>query len=223
MQGLDVTPKEHDELLQQVRTAHRLLAAYYQRLLPSIERIATELDTKYYFWKPDKFNSPSATSNPFIKWKWDLLPAISTLYMFENIDNGKSIKIGDYLVSFSVDSDTSVKVGKTEPDGLELPKSIDTAESLICIGIYTPFTNEQSHWRFDIWEKGAYPDYQDINTPFNCIPDVKGCSIVSCGIKVSISQLMSEKGIEALISRLQELLDDALKTAKDKAEELKAN
>ncbi|MEZ8688757.1 hypothetical protein AB6D53_14095 [Vibrio splendidus] len=50
-------------LFTQVRTAHRLLAAYYQRLLPTLEQIAHSVNTEFYFWHPVRFDKPG--KNPF--------------------------------------------------------------------------------------------------------------------------------------------------------------
>ncbi len=50
--------QNEEDLFLQIRTAHRLLAAYYQRLLPTIEQIANELDLKFYCWLPSEHEKP---------------------------------------------------------------------------------------------------------------------------------------------------------------------
>ena len=223
MNNSPLTPETQDDLLVQIRTAHRLLAAYYQRLLPSIEKIATQLGSDFYFWEPYKFARPAQrTSNPFSKWAWDMLPAMSTIYVFKNVKEESSIAISDYLISFYVDSDTGVdeeEMNRFEADGLSLTVSVQEAESMVKVGIYTPFKSEQLHWYSNIWSQGAYPTYHTFDAQNQQTKDINGCPIVSSGFEVSVSQLMTEDGIKQLAVKIEQCLADALQHAKSIAEE----
>ncbi|WP_300480111.1 hypothetical protein [Shewanella sp.] len=218
MNNSPLTPETQDELLIQIRTAHRLLAAYYQRLLPSIEKIANQLGSDFYFWEPRKFARPaSRNSNPFSKWAWDMLPAMSAIYVFKNINNESSITIDDFLISFYVDSDTGVdeeEMKRGEMDGLALSIPVTQAQSMVKIGIYTPFKNENLHWHSSIWCQGAFPDYQAFDAAHNSAKDINGQPIVSSGFEVSVSQLMTEDGIQQLTAKVEQCLARTILHAK---------
>ena len=81
------------ELLMQVRTGHRLLAAFYQRLYSNLNKLVNELELSFYVWRPMHFDRPAALSkNPFEKWQWDLLPAMSSYYLFKtDFDNNEIV------------------------------------------------------------------------------------------------------------------------------------
>jgi hypothetical protein len=223
MNNSPLTPETQDDLLIQIRTAHRLLAAYYQRLLPSIEKIANQVGSDFYFWEPYKFARPAMrTSNPFSKWAWDMLPAMSAIYVFKNVKNESSIAIDDFLISFYVDSDTGVdneEMQRSEMDGLALSMPVTQAQSMVKIGIYTPFKNENLHWHANIWSQGAYPDYQAFDADNNSAKDANGQPMVSSGFEVSVSQLMTEDGIQQLTAKIEQCLACAIQYAKSIAAE----
>ncbi|MFT4929385.1 MAG: hypothetical protein ACI8WB_005518 [Phenylobacterium sp.] len=99
----------NDDLFLQIRTAHRLLAAYYQRLLPTLQAIADELEMTYLEWKPELFNRPGSTrKNIFEQSQWNLLPAMTTRYLFCQDTLTDKIKVGQYIMDFLVVSDTGI-------------------------------------------------------------------------------------------------------------------
>lgn len=188
-----------DDLFVQVRTAHRLLAAYYQRLLPAIERIAVEVDTEFYFWTPHRFSSVGqSNSNPFKKWQWDLLPAVVTRYVFKHVNDLAKITQGDYIVEFLVINDSGVndEKGNSQPNGLEIQVGVKEAKSVLQVGIYKAIESSDQEF-YAQWNSLSYPNYQ---SPKQCLVDK---SFSSIGFEVPISELLTEQGVSSVIEKIR--------------------
>ncbi|MCG6307879.1 hypothetical protein K6U49_04495 [Vibrio alginolyticus] len=202
-----------EDLFLQIRTAHRLLAAYYQRLLPTIEQISKELELDFYAWTPKEFARPSKlTTNPFDNWQWDMLPALSTYYVFKNVEDVHKLRLGEWLVEFMVDSDTGVDSGAAngaQPDGLLLPISVEEAQSLLKVSIYTPFNNENANW-YKVWNRCQSPKFNDSPLP-QVDPD--RYPIISCGFELRMSELLEEDAVSHIASKTREFIDSALTAA----------
>lgn len=190
-----------DELLLQVRTAHRLLAAYYQRLHPIIGDLAAQADTVFDFWTPQLFEKP-ARANPFAKWQWDLLPAAVTRYVFKQVKESSKVTKGDFTLEFLVVNDTGIvkEKGKGELDALALPLDVEHAESIIKVGIYRAAENSDKDY-FSQWNSVGYPDYQD-EASFK-----KDKLFVTTGFEFSISLLLTEDGVESVKNRIHKCLE----------------
>ncbi|MGR5412852.1 hypothetical protein ACPV5T_04630 [Vibrio astriarenae] len=189
----------HDKLLVQVRTAHRLLAAYYQRLLPTIERIATAADASFRYWMPKRFNKPGL--RPFDNWQWDLLPAMNPRYVFHKVDKVSRVTCNDYVLEFVVINDSGIyeEEFRGQPDGLNLAQGIESARSVLQVGLYRAAVNIESPF-FDKWERLNYPDYgKDGEVQL----DKK---FVLSGFEVPLQMLMDEDGIVAINNKIQNLL-----------------
>lgn len=193
---------DKDALFTQVRSAHRLLAAYYQRLLPTIEQIAIGLDVDFYVWLPKEFRRPAQLStNPFDRWQWDMLPGLSTYYLFKQVENTNKLRVGEYLVEFLVDSDSGVDsdiANGDQPDALKLPVGIADAKSTFTISIYVACKNQDRDWHRDIWNSCAPANLCEQPGPTR---DVNG-SVVSCRFEIPLAELL-EEGAEEKVIKLQ--------------------
>lgn len=75
----------NQKMLEQVRTAHRLVVGYYKRLFQLLRDVTNgdDLQLEYLCWLPSNFSTPCRrTTNVFSGWEWDLLPGIATHYLF---------------------------------------------------------------------------------------------------------------------------------------------
>lgn len=185
-----------DDLFLQVRTAHRLIVAYYQRLHPKLEELAGEADVIFDFWTPQLFAKP-ARSNPFKKWQWDLLPAAVTRYVFKRVAEPEKVTSGDYTLEFVVINDTGIvkTKGKGEPDALTLSPTVEEAQSIIQIGIYRAFQNSDKDY-YSEWNNVAYPKYIDDETY------QQNKLFFTAGFEVPISTLMTEDGFISVKEKL---------------------
>jgi hypothetical protein len=203
---------ETDDLFVQVRTAHRLLAAYYQRLLPTLEQIAHQVDTEFYFWRPHGFDTPSRVQgNPFTKWQWDLLPATITRYVFKQVAFASKVTHDDYIVEFLVINDTGIhdeKKGRAQPDALKLKIDVKDAQSVLRVGIYRAASDQKTNNGFhELWDKVAYPKYDG---SFEAIMD-KG--FLTTGFEVPLTAMMNENGVESIKSQIKKCLAVTLELA----------
>lgn len=202
-----------DDLFLQVRTAHRLLAAYYQRLLPTIEQIAKDLDTDYYFWTPKEFDRTcQLTSDPFSRWKWDMLPALSTYYVFKNVKDVNQIRVGEYLVEFMVDSDSGVAsdIGNgNEPDALNLPTSVDDASSILKISIYAPYQDEDKNWYHYLWRSCDFASSTEFPKP----QKDKEMLVVSSAFEIQLSSLLQDNAVDTVVNRVKQYIQATVELA----------
>ncbi len=189
-----------DDLFTQVRTAHRLLAAYYQRLLPTIENIAKEANTVFDSWTPQLFNRPG--KNPFDKWKWDLLPALVARYIFKSVNDNGKVSRNDYVVEFIVINDSGIVEEKRhhQPDGLKLKLGVEVAKSVLQVGIYRSAIDSEEP--FDKkWNKGNYPDYSKDGQI------KRDNDFVIVGFEVPLDGLMTDEGISDINRKIASYLD----------------
>ncbi len=125
----EISEGEAAELLLQVQIAHRLCAGFYQRFLPTLERIAMDAGfDSFRDWRPTETSRPaSSRAWPGRYWAWDLLPMYAAEFTFQNCPPGPAAA-GDSSLTFRVyleDSFRKLKRGaaglRGQPDPVELP------------------------------------------------------------------------------------------------------
>ncbi|CAM3187655.1 hypothetical protein [Vibrio rarus] len=197
---------DNEAILLQMRTAHRILVGYYQRLLPCIEKIARELDADFYYWGPKDNTFPRSNTNPFQRWQWDLLPAMNGRYLFKNIDDTSKTKSGDYVVEFLVINDDGYlsEHRNVEPDALSLNISVEKANSILRVGIYTALEDSGNNF-YSLWEHLDYPKYSKDGNTIE-INQQKGFAVG--GVEIPIIKLVQEEGLAEVGKILQKLLDE---------------
>lgn len=188
-----------DALFLQVRSAHRLLAAYYQRLLPTIELIASGVGADFYFWESVNFSKPSR--NPFKNWQWDMLPGEATRYVFKNISDEKQVTKNDYIVEFIVINDTGINDEKytSQPDALDLKVKVEEARSVLRVGIYRAIVDDEAGF-YNQWESGRYPDYSE------SVDIELDNKFYKFGFEAPLSELMTDFGAGLIKERVMEYL-----------------
>ncbi|MFV7784201.1 hypothetical protein ACNPKB_04260 [Shewanella marisflavi] len=204
-----------DDLLLQVRTAHRLLAAYYQRMVPTIKEMANKLELDFSYWGNADFGlTPRTNHNITEYWQWDLLPGINTNYLYSHFQAANKVRIGDYLVEFIVVSDTGVDSHgnghKNEPDALNLPLSVDKAQSLLRVVICAPYQTFEDSWYNNIWAGTAYPDFSRNPSPAK---DKNGETCILTGYECPLAELMSDDGAEQLVELIKRQIDRTVAAA----------
>ncbi|MEZ9628569.1 hypothetical protein AB4304_03565 [Vibrio breoganii] len=198
-----MTNQSSDDLFVQVRTAHRLLAAYYQRVLPKIEQVALDVNANYWFWNPYRFGSPGQTNaNPFKKWQWDLLPAVSSRYVFKSVSKLEVLTKGDYIVEFLFLNDSGVEqdFGRSQPDALKLEQNVEQATSTLKIGIYRAIESNEQGFEPQ-WNSVDYPNYDNKD---ECQSDGL---FVTAGFEVPLSDLMADNGVQEVKEKIERLLE----------------
>lgn len=198
------TKNPDTELLMQVRTGHRLLAAFYQRLYSNLNKLLNELELSFYVWRPANFDRPAPSNkNPFDKWQWDLLPAMSSYYIFKtDFDNNKIVP-GHCLVEIKVDLDTAVD-GKPDlggqPDALGIKTSIEESTSILSVRVYSPYQEIAGNW-YELWSKWS-------NASLNTEPsELESFPVIAAGFEIDIEQLLENEGLKNLIERAKSIVE----------------
>lgn len=120
-----------DDLVSQAQIAHRLLAGFYQRLLPTVQQVAQQLQLNFYEWEPTVTSRPCRkSSNPADSWAWDMLPITAHIQRFMRSESRESA-VGDIALDFFFTFDSNYsnhddwrkwQVSKNkEPDATSMP------------------------------------------------------------------------------------------------------
>ncbi|MFQ6371535.1 hypothetical protein [Shewanella sp. YIC-542] len=205
-----------DDLLLQVRTAHRLLAAYYQRIIPAITDMASKLEVDFYYWGNEHFGHTPAVHRDITQyWSWDLLPGMNTHYLYGKFQAINKVRVGDYLLQFVVVTDSGLDNHghghKSEPDALNLPITVDKAQSLLRVIVCAPYKVFEDSWYNNIWAGVDYPDFSNTPTPAKDKND-EPCFL--SGYECPLAKLMSDDGVEQLVERIKQQIDSTVAAAK---------
>ncbi|MEY8201259.1 MAG: hypothetical protein RPS47_18635 [Colwellia sp.] len=212
-----------NNMFQQVRTSHRLIAAYYQRLMPLLGQVTHELDLKFYRW--DSLQVPALTpgsENPFDDWSLALVPSYSPYFLFRS-NRLKSRKtntavIGEFLLCIAVINDSGVyhsnilarDYDEGEIDMLEVSPPVEKSNSILRVALFTPCSNQDLQWETNIWDDTSWPEFSD--TPISTRPDLEKYGYTN-GFETPISSLMEDDGVESLVEKITLFKDDLLRTA----------
>ncbi|NRB65245.1 MAG: hypothetical protein HRU40_19885 [Saprospiraceae bacterium] len=212
-----------DNLFQDIRMAHRLLVAYYQRLLPTIQDIADHLGLNFYIWTPSEFSRPgNLTSNPFSKWQWDLLPANCTRYVFHNAKDNNKVQVGEFMVEFHVITDSGIlkendpNSHRAQPDALNLHTEVSSAESLVKIHLYMPYHNQDKNWHNDIFN--ICEDPKLTSEPNSQRIEEDGIDCYISGFEIPLSDLLNENAVKVITARIEQYQSHLLVVAKRESE-----
>lgn len=124
------TPQNFDALVSQAQIAHRLIVGFYQRLLPTIQHVAQELDLTFWLWNPTITDRPCRkSSNPADHWAWDMVPLMASHHYYWRT-SGAAAEAGDVVLGIWITFDhnysgedwTQWNIAEgQEPDATQLP------------------------------------------------------------------------------------------------------
>lgn len=196
---------EVENMLAQVRTAHRLVAAYYQRLFPQLEKLFDGLGLDFYYWGNTEFSSsPRGNHNPLKRWGWDFIPGCNAFFTFltpgvKGQSKGEARK-GDFFVGLHLVTDSALESGsgrhKTEPDALNLDIPTGEAESYLRITVYKATSEEPVSWWHDIWKQTDWPELSA--EPYPEVAEENVPCLFS-GFDYSIADFIQTEGVEKLV------------------------
>lgn len=152
----------HDEaelLVTQVQHAHRLLAGFYQRVLPAIDNLAGHYNATFWYWEPSEFSRPCGTSTrPSSKWAWDFLPLVATRLVYVKNEAG-GMRSDDLVMEFHLRCDPAVlreerdlRQERGQPDPTSLPPISPTLK----VYLYRPLAELDTDLK-QAWEEAEHP------------------------------------------------------------------
>ncbi|REL26388.1 hypothetical protein DXX93_07215 [Thalassotalea euphylliae] len=198
------------DLFLQVRTAHRLLASYYQRVHQLISEVIEndDLNLAPLMWNSAKFTIPgNRSTNMLERWAWDMLPGVASNFFFYHGDEKGKQALGDWMLAIQHISDTGVFDenidGTEEPDGKDIEKSVTESETVLRFYIHAPHQKMAYHWIDTIWNDTDYAQV-DSEQPVQCLDINDRDKIYVSAFEMKVSELMGQGSAKKLIERIIE-------------------
>lgn len=170
---MEVSEAQAEKLVADVQVAHRLLVAYYQRMLGRLDLIAKELDLDFWYWEPAETERPCSTNTaPSRKWLWDMVPLFASTHFFRKTRGKRPLK-GDVVVALSVYADDAFESEKREDAGIRGrpdPLTLPIGRGVLFVEVYRCIGTCRVAWN-DAWRKAQDPNYdlhgwQDVGQGF---------------------------------------------------------
>ena len=207
---------ENTDLLLQVRSAHRLLAAYYQRIFQLLTDVTGDerLGLNYYLWRPSNFNRPcQQTTNVFSRSAWDLVPGMNTNYLFHTAKDNNKQSPGEWMIDMCVISDSGTfendELDSFE-DALALNIKPKNASSVLRGNLFTVGKESSFNWYEGIWRAYEYEICTDAPAP-RCVN--AEFEIYACSFEIPLGELTGENAKEKLIEKIIQFKTVLLKSA----------
>lgn len=199
----------HDDILIQVRQAHRVCGAFYQRMIPLIQQIAEELELEFNVWAPRYFKRPPQRStSPFNEWQWNFLPLINAGFVFSFQQEAEKINDDDYVMDIEVVVDSSLDretyktfYGQEQADACHLHEKVESAESYLKIYLFKAKQSMSGNVFDCLWDNyDGYP-------PLTGVIDKGTDDAKGIGFKVPLAQCMEDNAPEILVEKIRENLN----------------
>jgi hypothetical protein len=121
---MQITIEEAGTLIAQQQVAHKLLAGFYQNILPSFDKLAGECGYVFSYWRPSLTNRPcQARTNPSSKWIWDFLPLYASTFEYKMLEEPAKAQPGNCVLIFRLFCDEGFReeyrTGYVDPVDLE--------------------------------------------------------------------------------------------------------
>jgi hypothetical protein len=210
---------ESKALFQQVRVAHRMAVAYYKRLFQLLKEVTNDerFGLNFLAWDTNDYSRPcQRKTNVFESWEWDLLPGISTHYVFYNGKSQNEQSEGDWLLDCHVITDTGIlgDWGGENKDPLDLNVSAEDASSVLKCHLQAPVKAGKLKWYEDIWK--ASSDLECTKSVEVAYVDDKE-SIMGCSFEIPLDDLTGSDASEKLVQKIIEFRDVLLTEIKEKS------
>lgn len=164
------------DVLQEVRTAFRLVQMYHRRALDLTLDLANGIDHELRFqsWSPTLYERPCRSgSNPATHWAWDGLPFYDFYVLYCREDMQASVhKPGDWMVAIRLIADDGYEHKPPEPDPTDfaLPEK---SSSLVNVYRYQYTRSMDETWLYSFnkhpWPTSEEPAYLSDSIVANCV------------------------------------------------------
>lgn len=156
---MEMTPDAAENLVTQLQQAHRISVAFYQRILPTLDLIALELDCEFSSWEPLHSSRPAGkNSKPSATWAWDYVPLFASNHIYLRV-HGEQAQPNDvglclclYVDQGFIPTERKKTRVSGEPDAVTLP----IGRAVLQAWVYRPV--ESSDLSFDdLWAGAGDP------------------------------------------------------------------
>lgn len=154
-----MTAESAESLVNQLQQAHRISVAFYRRMLPSLDLIASELGCEFKSWEPLHSSvPPRKATKPSTTWAWDYVPLFASNHIYLRV-HGEGAQPSDVglCLCLYIDHGFHPEERKAhrisgEPDAVTLP----IGKAVLQAWVYRPV--ESSDLPFDeLWADAADP------------------------------------------------------------------
>lgn len=203
---------ESQAMFQQVRVAHRMAVAYYKRLFQLLKEVTSDdsLGLSFLAWDTNDFSRPcQRKSNVFESFEWDLLPGISTHYVFYSGKSQVEQSEGDWLLDCHVITDTGVlgDWGGENKDPLDLEVSAEDANSVLRFHLQAPIEEGELKWFEGIWKDSS--DLECTKSAEMTYVDDKN-KVLGCSFEIALDELTGSSAADTVVQKIMEFRDALL-------------
>lgn len=146
---MDMTLQQAAKLVTDVQVAHRLVVAYYERLLAGFNTVAAELQFDFWSWDPIETKRPCRRTVPPAKnWLWDMVPMYASSHLYRRV-SGQRPQVGDLVLWLRAYSDDAFKEEKRRAAGVKGkpdPLKLAMGEGVIEVHLYRWVNDGEGDW-----------------------------------------------------------------------------
>lgn len=146
-----------ENIVNQLQQAHRISVAFYQRILPTFDMIASQVGCNSFLnWAPIITSRIGrSTSQPSKSWAWDYVPLYASSHSYRYARREKSTGPEDFGIMFDLYIEDSFSDDKGQPDPIKLP----SGKAILQVGLYRP--KKEVKKPFDVlWKEEADEDLE---------------------------------------------------------------
>lgn len=200
---MDVTLQQAEKLVTDVQVAHRLVVAFYERLLSGFNTVAAELQFDFWYWDPIETKRPCRPTVPPTKnWLWDMVPMYASSHVYRRV-SGQRPQVGDLVLWMRAYSDDAFEEEKRraagvigKPDPLTLP----IGEGVIEVHLYRWVKDGEGDWN------SAWHDLDDAD-PSRDGWQEQGGGVLANALRFKLADFIHAP--EVLSGRIAALVSDA--------------
>lgn len=154
-----MTLQSAERLIDQLQQAHRISVAFYRRMLPTMDYIATELNCEFRSWEPLHTSMPRKSTRPSTTWAWDYVPLFASNHLYARV-HGECAQPSDVGLYLCLYVDQGFAPGERqkhgfsgEPDAVSLP----VGKAVLQAWIYRPIVASERSFD-ELWFSAADPE-----------------------------------------------------------------
>ncbi|HHP5493997.1 hypothetical protein ACU6QH_08050 [Aeromonas veronii] len=159
-------------LVTQVRHAHRLLEGFYERILPQLDKLASEAaNANFRFWgSMEGEGIGKSTSKPSSRAAWSFLPLFQSFYCYQRGGQSEHAKQGDIVLYFRLNTDDAFI--DAVPEAMDYDPH--TGSSSLELHLYC-YTKDAAYSWDDIAEEYPWAKHDVWTTQDQDYPEVACC------------------------------------------------
>ena len=160
--------KENAELIvDQIQNAHRILVAFYQRILPVFDTTANNFGcTTFIHWGPLNTDRVcTKKTRPSSKWAWDFIPLFNSVHIYWKTSGDKSSTsdLGLSLILFTDENFSKDNLKKLNIKGMPDPVTLPFGEAYIGVYAFKPVKSSKESFE-TLWDASGDVSDENLNT-----------------------------------------------------------